>query len=435
MRNIRLIAFREYWTRVRKRSFLIATFGIPILMLLLVVGIVYIAILSKDNAVIAVKDETGWFEDKFRGLDQGASLRFEYYNDSTTDINNFFKEKEEKYDGVLYIPKFQDIRNPIGIRYYADKAMGLQMEGTLQKAIQNVLQNKMLQEKGLDETWLSAYEQEISIESVIGDNAAKGIGEVAGTIGYLMGMLIYLYLIIYGSMVMKGVSEEKTNRIVEVMLSCTRPFDMMMGKIMGIGAVGFTQFVLWISVLFLGQLILGLVFADKLMMLQDISTAGLQQQQMQDSAKILEAIQAIDTLNLPLLITGFLTYFMGGYMFYGAQFAAVGAAITDEGESQQFMLPILIPIIMAFVFTSIAIEQPGSSAAWWGSMLPFTSPIVMMARLPFGVPILELLLSIFILLVSGVLMVYLSAKIYRIGILVQGKKVTFAEIGKWLMRG
>jgi ABC-2 type transport system permease protein len=136
-----------------------------------------------------------------------------------------------------------------------------------------------------------------------------------------------------------------------------------------------------------------------------------------------------------MLIIGFLFYFIGGYIFYGAQFAAVGAAVTDEGESQQFMLPILLPIIMAFVFTSIAIEQPGSAAAWWGSMLPFTSPIVMMARLPFGVSIPELLLSLSILLASGILMVALSSRIYRIGILVQGKKVTFSEIGKWLLKG
>lgn len=435
MRNIQLIAFREFWTRVRKRTFLIATFGLPILMMLLIVGIVYIAILSKENALIAIKDDTGWFEDKFRGLDQGENLRFVYFHDTTQRINIFVENNKAKYDGILFIPKIEDIHHPIGIRYYADKAMGMQMEYSLQDALQYVIQNKMLAEKGLDEQWLETYEQKISIESVIGDNSAKGIGAVAGIIGNIMGMLIYLYLLIYGTMVMKSISEEKTNRVVEVMLSCTRPFDMMMGKIIGIGFVGFTQFILWMAVLFFGQLLLGIIFADKLMMLQDMSTLGLQQQGMQDSAKIIETIQALDTLNVPMLIIGFLVYFIGGYLFYGAQFAAVGAAITDDGESQQFMIPIIIPIIMAFVFTSIAIEQPGSAAAWWGSMLPFTSPIVMMARLPYGIPIFELLISIGILFSSGILMVFLSARIYRIGILIQGKKVTFSELGKWMWKG
>jgi ABC-2 type transport system permease protein len=433
MRNIWLIIQREYITRVRKKSFLIATFGIPIFMVVVMAGIIYIATQTQEEHLIFVKDDTGIFQDKFRGLDQGETLRFEYSDDSITSIHKFIKDNENSCDGILFIPKL-DYNNPLGIKYYGKVAIGLQTEQLIQKAIQEKIQQQRLLLKGLDVQWLDELNKEVSIETIINNEKSKGYSSVASTLGYIMGFLIYLYLIIFGTMVMRGVAEEKTNRIVEVMLSTTKPFDLMMGKIIGIGGVGLTQFILWILVVIIGQLCLGLFFGDKLLALQSLSSSSLQQQNLQDSAKILELVQAFDTIDKARLMFSFLFYFVFGYLFYAAQFAAIGAAVTDEGDTQQYTMPIVLPIIISFTLMSVAIQQPASSAAWWGSMLPFSSPIVMMARIAYGISWGEQLLSMFFLVIGAVAMVFLSARIYRVGVLIQGKKITFKEIGKWMLR-
>jgi ABC-2 type transport system permease protein len=249
--------------------------------------------------------------------------------------------------------------------------------------------------------------------------------------GYLTGFMIYFFVFFYTSQVMRGVIEEKTNRIVEVIISSVRPFQLMMGKVLGIGAVGLVQFLIWVvlstAIYALG---VGVLFKDKIQPEQLVNQQGIEQAV--EVSEGLAFVQSIESVNFPLIIAGFLIFFIGGYLLYAALFAAIGSAVDNETDTQQFMLPVTIPLILAIIVTTRVIEDPNGALAFWFSIVPLTSPIVMMVRLPFGVPAWELALSIALLVMGFIAATWLAGRIYRVGILMYGKKPSWKEIFKWM---
>lgn len=433
MKKIGHIIAREYLTRVKKPSFILLTLLMPVLIGVLLLATIFIATQSSEQLRIIVKDETGLFQDKFRGLDEGESLRFEYAGDSILTAEYWQqKYREEGYDALIHIPKL-NLEQPRGITYYSEKELGFRTEDRITNALREEIRQRVLVNKNYDLELLEKLDKDIDLEKVIKDKQQFGRSSMAGGIGYICGFLIYIFLIVYGAMVMRGVTEEKSNRIIEVLVTAVKPFELMMGKIIGIGAVGLTQFVLW-GVLSMGvQMLVGIVFADQMLQVQAMQQSQAAMSNAPDSVQILNDISlAFQNLDITRILVSFIFYFLFGYFFYAAQFAAIGAAVTDDSDAQSFTFPITIPIIISIILMSVTLEQPFSKAAWWGSMLPFSSPIIMMARIPFQVSWWEQLLSMAILVVSVIGTIWLAARIYRVGILIQGKKVTFKEIGKWI---
>jgi ABC-2 type transport system permease protein len=238
-----------------------------------------------------------------------------------------------------------------------------------------------------------------------------------------------MFIFIYGAMVMKGVAEEKNNRIVEVMLSSIQPFQLMTGKVLGIGLVAFLQSIIWFATIFLVQMLLGIFFADKLKELSELQSQGMSSS---NQAAILEVINTFKLLDLSRITWSFFFYFVFGFLFYGAQFAAVGAAITDDMDANSYTFPIAMPIVIAIMIMNVAIQQPGSPLAVYSSMIPWFSPVVMLARIPFDISYTEQFISMGLLAGGAFFMLWLAARIYRVGILIQGQKVSFKDIGKWI---
>lgn len=431
MNKIWYIIQREYSTRVRKKSFILLTLLMPILVGLLTISMVVLAANSSEKLHIAVLDESRLFEDKFSGLDQGESLRFTYL-DSTANFDVVKKQYQEEYDGMLHIPML-DIDRPLGITYYSENELGLSTEGRISTAINQEIRRRVLLKNNYDEELIDKLDKgNVSLTKIIKNEKKEGKSGFAAGIGYVCGLLIYVFLIVYGAMVMKGITEEKSNRIVEVLVTAVKPFDLMLGKIIGIGAVGLTQFILWGVLTFLVNMVVGAVFGEQMQQLQQMQQAGNMASASETQRMIYNTMTGLSDLNFVRIGLSFIFYFIFGYIFYSAQFAAIGAAMTDDSDAQSFTFPITIPIIISMVLMSVTLDQPHSSAALWGSYLPFSSPIIMMTRIPFNVPWGQQILSMLILILSSLALVWAAAKIYRIGILIQGKKVTFKEIGKWV---
>ncbi|MEZ5053700.1 MAG: ABC transporter permease [Chitinophagales bacterium] len=432
MTKIWYIIQREYITRVRKKSFLVLTILLPVLVGVFMVATVRIATASQEKLRIAVKDESGYFEDKFRGMDEGESLRFIYLTGNQQPIDSL-KDMYQNIncDGILYIPKL-DVDKPNGIAYYSENELGLGTKDHIVKNLSDEIRNRALAQRNYNIDTIEFFDKKISVEQIIGNEKKKGSAEIGGLFGYACGMLIYVFLIVYGAMVMRSVTEEKTNRIVEVLVTTVKPFQLMIGKIIGIGAVGLTQFILWGILIFCINLLLPLFLGDQMMAMQTMQQNNQMMTKSESMQMIAEISTAFQDINLTRMVFSFVFYFIFGYLFYASQFAAIGAAMTDDNDAQSFTFPITIPIIISMVLMSVTLSQPFSSAAFWGSILPFSSPIIMITRIPFQVAWWEQLLSMFILFISSVGMAYIAAKIYRVGILIQGKKVTFKEIGKWI---
>ncbi len=432
MTKIWHIIQREYVTRVRKKSFLILTILLPVLVGVFMIATVRIATASQEKLRIAVKDESGFFEDKFRGMDEGESLRFIYLTGNQQPIDSL-KDMYQNIncDGILYIPQL-DVDKPNGIAYYSENELGLGTKDHIVKNLSDEIRNRALAQRNYNIDTIEFFDKKITVEQIIGNEKKKGSAEIGGLFGYACGMLIYIFLIVYGAMVMRSVTEEKTNRIVEVLVTTVKPFQLMIGKIIGIGAVGLTQFILWGILIFLINLLLPVFLGDQMMAMQTMQQNNQMMSNSESMQMIAEISTAFQDINLTRMIFSFVFYFIFGYLFYASQFAAIGAAMTDDNDAQSFTFPITIPIIISMVLMSVTLSQPFSSAAFWGSILPFSSPIIMITRIPFQVAWWEQLLSMFILFISSVGMAYIAAKIYRVGILIQGKKVTFKEIGKWI---
>ena len=439
MHKIWLIIQREYTTRVKNKRFLLVTFLVPLLMVGLIVGSAYFSFKGTEERKIAVVDPNGFFKDKLKDSKQ---LKFEFPKD--VDTSNY---QAKGYSDILLMPLFEgDHKADYILR--SKKSMGFSLQESISRKINAAIEDQMLEKAGIQQSILDSIHESSQIAELKayedeGKKSKESNAALAMGIGYASGLLIYITMFIYGTMVLRGVMEEKTNRIAEVIVSSVKPFELMLGKIIGIGAVGLTQFLMWIIVVMtLTGVGMGLLPDNMQTQVQQLQASGGQMgaaglAQASESAKNVYAFQhVLATTNWPLIIGCFLFYFLGGFLFYASLFAAVGSVVNeDPQDAQSLMFPITMPIIFSYIITNVVIQNPNTPMAFWASVIPFSSPMVMMARISYGVPTTvpywELALSMVTLIGGFLLTTWLSAKIYRTGILMYGKKVTWKEMTKW----
>jgi len=428
MKKILLIIQREYLSRVKKKSFLITTFLIPLAMLGITIGLAVMAAKSEQRQKILVWDESGVFLNKLDS--NSASYKMVYTSQPQGDYKAML-EKEEA-DILLHIYPFVN-GQPDSINLYKQGGLSLNAKDFISDELNAVYQVKLLQDAGMNKSKIdSINESQISPKSFDLDNNQETHTEISTMIGYATGFLIYLVILIYGMGVMRGVTEEKTSRIAEVIVSSVKPFQLMMGKIVGIALVGLTQFTLWLLLTGLLQLVLPL-FVPGVSSTHVLSDPSMQKAQSESLQQLSPFLHLLYAQNWVLIISCFLFYFLGGYFIYAALFAAVGSLVNeDPQEVQQMTFPVTLPIIVAFFIMMTATRDPNSSLAIFGSMFPLTSPIVMMARIPYGIPAWQIILSMLLLVIGFLAMTWIGAKIYRTGILMYGKKPSWKEVFRWL---
>lgn len=435
MKKLGIIIRREYLTRVTRRSFIIATFLTPLgfALLFVVVGVIFsyksddvskVAILDHDNILGgSIKDEQNLF--------------FKFEDKSLDEMRNTLPDTD--YDGILVLPPLKDVLagRYTGF-YYSEKQPAPDIEMAIKNRLGEAIRDYKIKSLQLDPKQLAALDTRIELDPEPlkqgGQDASVMTSAIASGIGFIMGIIMYMAVFIYGMMIMRSVMEEKTTRIVEVMISSVRPFELMLGKIIGVGAVGLTQFAIWAILIPLISMGASLAFgmdASAMNASANMNAAEINPDDMQ--AMIGLAMHEINSINWWFMIPAFVFYFLGGYFLYASLFAAVGSAMSDDlGEGQSLTIPITIPVLLAFYIMMAAVQAPNSSMAVWSSIFPLFSPIVMPARLAFGPPLWEIALSMVLLAAASVFFVWLSGRIYRVGILMYGKKVTLKELGKWM---
>ncbi|MDN5291978.1 MAG: type transport system permease protein [Anaerophaga sp.] len=443
MSKISLIIEREYLSRVRKKSFIIMSILGPILFAALMVIPAWLATLEDDEAkVIAVIDNTGLYSEQ---IEDTELLKFEFLSDQEEEkIRENFPESG--YYAFLVISD-NLLNNKSAIRLYSDSQVTMDVKDHIERSLTQHLKDARLRSydiSGLPDiiSELENIDVDISTVKIGTDGTEKqSSAELTMIISMAFAFISYMFIFIYGSQVMRGVMEEKTSRIVEVIVSSVRPFQLMMGKIIGLAMVALTQILLWVVLTILIVTGIKSVFFENSPM-PDRAQAQVEMMQSIEAGeetaqavpgfnfdKTMEMVRSLEPMKTLLL---FLFYFFGGYLLYSALFAAVGAAIDHESDQQQFMLPITIPIIIALYVAMITFRNPQSDIVFWFSIIPLTSPVVMMARIPFQVPLWELLLSMTLLVAGFIFTTWLAGKIYRTGILMHGKKVDYKELWKWL---
>ncbi len=443
MRKIRLVIFREYTTRVRKRSFIIMSILGPVLFASLMIIPAWLSSMEETEVrKFAVIDSSNVFTNV---IPDAEYMKFEYLdNVRISDLKNNFDQLG--YYGILYIAPIVTY-DPNSVVLYSRKQPSFGTKEYISNALEDYLQDEKLKTYNIEnlDSILKSVKTTVNVRTIklseSGEEKESNTG-ISMALGYISGFLMYLFLILLGTQVMRGVVEEKNNRIVEIIISSLKPFQLMMGKIIGIALVGLTQIAIWtISTIILVSIAQSIIFPElnltptEQVVAQDVMTSQPVQDAPSGSAEMAELKTALSTLkniNFTVMVGSFLFYFLGGFLLYSAMFAAVGAAINEETETQQFVLPILLPLILSIIILFSITNTPESPVAFWFSMIPFTSPIIMMARIPFGVPIQEVLLSGAILIGSFIGMVWLAGKIYRTGILMYGKKVSYKEMWKWV---
>ena len=441
MGKIGIIIKREYVSRVKKKSFIIMTILGPVLFAAIGFIPVWLAMQGETKHLVEVIDETG---KKFIAgfLKDSKNIHYEYPDITLEEAQHNFYTRDSAFTEILRIPA--GILNNAAAEIYYKSNPGIGTEERMRTAIEDVIYEYRLEAEGIDLQKVDAARIPVNIQT----NKQPEQGEAQSTytgvsmaVGLGAGILIYIFIFLYGIQVMQGVIEEKTSRIVEVIISSVKPFQLMLGKIIGIAMVGLTQFILWVALTFI---LVGIGQAFFLKDFADLGNTALQQnsiptmpnqitaQTANNLSDTAEFIKGIQHVNFVKIILCFLFYFLGGYLLYSAIFAAIGSAVDSEADKQQFMMPVTIPLIISFIAAQFIIQNPETPLAFWFSIIPFTSPIVMMVRLPFGVPYWELALSMVLLAGSFIFMTWLAGKIYRTGILMYGKKVTYKELWKWL---
>lgn len=456
MSKIGLIIKREYSTRVKKKSFIIMTILGPILFAALMITPAILMQLEDDEfKKIAVIDESGMFNDALKNTTyiEFNDVSGAYYDEASVTYNLTKAKKDLKdseYYALLYIPHtaVQGVKGSVVIYSYQQPNIGVKMHiaNGIEKRVEDIKLSIKAEEMGITQSQvddiLKVVNTDINIiTSTIDDDGTEkeSSSEIAMIVGYIAGFLIYMFVFMYGSQVMRGVIEEKTSRIVEVIVSSVKPFELMMGKIVGVALVGLTQFILWVALtvglVSVGQSIILKNYDASKMTPQTVAVGSeLDQSTVAPDEKAMEFEQmfkAVYAIDYVTLIISFLFYFIGGYLLYGALFAIVGSAVDSEADTQQFMLPITLPMVLGLFVMMSAMKNPNGSLAYWFSLIPFTSPIVMMARIPYGVPYIDLVISMVLLVVTFVFTTWFAGKIYRVGILMYGKKVNYKELWKW----
>lgn len=433
MKKIFLIIKREYLSRVKKKSFLIITFLVPLLFLGMWGGIIALSIQdSGSSSTVYVIDDSGLI---INDLKDTESLYFEKSTRSANEEKSYLQENQF----LLVIP--ENILDSQKLDLLSSQKASIFVQGEISNQVDNILRKILLNNAGIDIQTLDSIQPKVKVTSleITEQGEQESNAGVAMGIGMFASIMIYLTLFIYGAQVMRGVIEEKNNRVVEIIISSVKPFQLMLGKIVGIGLVGLTQFLLWIvlsgTLLTVGGLIIANQMPDAFSAeeLSSISSSVPSSAAFAQQNSLIGDVQGtLAGIDFPYLISCFLIFFIGGYLLYSALFAAVGSAVDTETETQQFMLPLTMPLLFTYVMSfGVLIKDPHGPLAFWLSMIPFTSPIAMMVRVPFGVPLWQLSLSIVLLIVGFIFTTWVASRIYRVGILMYGKKASYKELIKW----
>jgi ABC-2 type transport system permease protein len=442
MNNTFLILKQEYLKRVRKKSFIILTLLVPFLFAGMFALIIFLSVNNdKQERIIAVYDESSLFLGEF-GNEEYTKYHFvpkEKYLELKVDL------KESEYYGLLYIPG--NIYSTNQAQLISNKQLPLELtekiERKLSQFIENDKRQKVIADSGIPdlEDRLAKTRTYIKLNTLkISESgeATKSSSVVAFIASYAMGFIIYFFVFMYGSMVMRSVMEEKKSRIIEVIISSVKPGQLMAGKIIGTALVGLTQVAIWVLLGVISLVVIQGFFTPESAQQMGQSLMESQSQmnpamvQAAEPNKVLEVMEMIGNLNLPLILFSFVFYFLAGYLLYSSLLGAVGAAVDNDEDSQQMVFPVTFPLILSIMLLFPIARNPEGPVAFWGSIIPFTSPVAMLARVPYGIPTWELLLSIFLLILANVGAIAAAAKIYRVGLLMYGKKVNIKELIKWL---
>jgi ABC-2 type transport system permease protein len=428
MKKLWLIIRREYLSRVLKKSFLLMTLIGPLLFMGMTVVPVWMSAKSEEEHVIEVVDQNNLFEQRFT---PSPGLRFSYSHESLEPaLINFIKSEHE---ALVYIPEI-DLKDPQGIQLFSKNSLNPALQHYLKDIIRKEIYQARL-EQGYDPDSLSVMRTDAAILEVpVADDTKTTHMKAAMAASMFFSLLIFFFIFIYSGRVMRAIIEEKSNRIIEVIISSVKPFQLMMGKILGIALVSLTQFLLWLLLILGVTFLFGQKYQKSLELFnnENIGHTLKQTTDVQQALEMNEILNAINSVDFSLLISCFIIYFIAGYLLYSSLFAAIGSTTDNETDTQQFVLPVIIPLLASFMMLTRILQDPSGDLAFWMSMIPFTSPVVMMVRIPFGVPFSEILCSIIILIVSFLFCTWMAAKIYRVGILMYGKKITYGELWKWL---
>ncbi|WP_186753948.1 ABC transporter permease [Echinicola salinicaeni] len=432
MNKVFLVIKREYLARVRKKSFLLATLITPLVFPAILGVFLWISLSDEGEEalkIIEVVDEGNQFF-----MESSGQYAFSY-SELPVDEAKAMVQDGRRY-GFLYIPKV-DIKDPKGIVFYSGNSTSVSLVDHLERELKRKIEDIRLYESGIDPGFIKSIKTDVSISSVtLGEKGEEKMTDagVNYALGFVLGILIYTFIFVYGTQIMQGVIEEKSSRIIEILVSSIKPFQLMLGKIIGIGAVGLTQFLIWIVLISMVSTVVMGYFGMQMPQQQvmEMTNPEMAQAMAQSSevSKIIQVLQGIDFLQL---IFTFLFYFLGGYLLYGAFFAAIGAAVDSPSDAQQFMFPVTIPLMASYFGLFVFIlDDPSSNISFWLSVIPFTSPIAMVGRASFGIPAMELILSMLFLIGGFFFTTWIAGKIYRIGILVHGTKVNYRTLWKWV---
>lgn len=433
MHNIFLIIRREYLTRVRKKSFLIMSIVGPLLIASLWVVPIWLSTREMDQKTIEVLDDSGFFQNKFK---ETSSLKFRYIQVDLVNAKQKILDSESY--GLLYVPRI-NLDNPQGITFFSGKNPSIEVIRDLEWAMKSVVEDIKLERSSIDRATLENLKADISIDMINMTESGEKTGSagVATIIGYIAALMIYFFIFVYGIQILRGVIEEKSSRIVEIIVSSVKPFHLMMGKIIGVGAVGLTQYLIW--------LILTIVITTGISSYYNIGQVNQVRTEMmiaqdetgvhdeQGNEFVADIFNSLESIDFGLLAIAFFVYFIGAYLMYGSLFAAIGSAVDNDSDAQQFQLPVTIPLIFSLIVLTAILREPDGNLAFWLSMIPLFSPVIMMMRIPFGVPYWEIALSISFLIAGFIFTTWLASRIYRIGILMHGAKVNYRILGKWLL--
>ena len=437
MHKIWLIISREFLSRVKKKSFLIVTILVPLIFPAVMGGMVYFAIQQQENIeqrTIQVLDESQLFtfgessKYKYVAIESGIEQAKTAFNESTDYA-------------LIYIPEI-NIEDPEGVAFYSKSSPGLSLISDFERMLERQIRDMKLIESGLSQEELDRLRTNVSINSFNlqdGEEKKSNSALISG-IGYAMGFLIYIFLFVYGGQVMQGVIEEKSSKIIEVIVSTVKPFHLMMGKVIGVASVGLVQFLIWIGLMMgistAAGAYFGVSYGQEYAVQQAVENVDEKAEVNTNEAseKVMKVFELIDEIPVAKIVFLFIFYFLGGYLLYGALFAAVGSAVDTPADAQQFMLPIMLPIIVALMgLFMFVFNEPNGAPSFWLSIIPFTSPIVMMGRVGFGVPGWEIALSMVLLVAGFLFTTWLAGRIYRVGILMHGTKVNYKVLAKWFM--
>ncbi len=436
MSKIGLIIKREYFSRVKRKSFILLTILGPLIIAGIISTVIWFSQQEDDIQNILVVDT---LEPVFESLESTNAVQFHYSSIQEDEAYEIFPSSN--YTGILVIP--QNILTTNSALLYFKKQPSLSVLSTIENKVEKIVEDEKLIKYQVSREAFDAVNTNFKLRPYLFTESGEKekVENEKAYVGFFFGIAIYMFIFFYGVQVMKGVLEEKSNRIIEVIITSVKPFQLMMGKIVGVALVGLTQFIIWVT---LSAILVGTV---QYVMLSNQFDQALQQQSEMAQIKPISAPTAIDAnalleddhllnrINFPLMLGMFLFYFLGGYLLYSALFAAIGAAVDTETDTQQFMLPVTAPLLLAYMLSFAIIQNPDGPAAFWGSIIPLTSPIVMMVRIAMGIDsneIWQLYLSMGLLVVGFLGAVWMAARIYRTGILMYGKKISYRELWKWI---